>query len=212
LVALFTASLMWAAGRAQPQRAFAAPTASRALLLLGPPLAVLGLYVALGNPRALNPDEVQPNPDEAAQTMVLRLQQRLAQTPGDTAGWLMLGRSLKVLGRLPEAVAAYERAGAAAQADPDVLVDWVEARILLDEQRFDATSRQLLAQAMGLAPDHPGVLLLRGLAALDRGDWAAGRQALVQLRAQHAEGSPDHQALGQAIAGLDAGRDPRAHR
>ncbi|NDY91484.1 tetratricopeptide repeat protein [Ideonella livida] len=216
LVALFSASLVWAAGAPQAPAANAAPSGvapgwARGALWMGPALAVLLLYVALGTPRALNPAEHQADdPAAEMEARVERLLERLRREPQDRAGWLMLGRSLKVLGRLTQAADAYAQAGDAALADPDVLTDWVEARILVADHHFDDTSRALLARAMALAPDHPGVLLLRGLAALDRGDPRSARQAFAQLREQHSPDSPDRAALDEAIRRLDAGQDPRA--
>ena len=94
--------------------------------------------------------------------------------------------------------------------DPELLADWIEARILADDHHFDARSRELLAQAMALAPEHPAVLMMRVLAALDRGDATAARQGLKRLSAQYAPGSADRQALDEALRRLDAGEDPRA--
>lgn len=213
LVAVFSATLVWALGprAATPGAAPArVPVWQQAALgWLLPPLAVLMLYAALGHPRALNPAERAPDEISEMAARVDRLADRLATEPGDSAGWLMLGRSLKVLGRVEEAADAYARAGPAAHRDPDVLADWIEARILAQDQRFDATSLALLAEVMALAPEHPGVLLLRGLAALDRGDLNAARHSFDRLRQQHAEGSPDRLALDRAVADLSAGRDPR---
>jgi len=140
---------------------------------------------------------------------IAQLHERLALNPGDTTSWLMLARSLKVSGRYPEADAAYARAGERVHQDPNLLADWIEARILSDEQHFDETSLALLTQAIALAPQHPKVLLLHGLAALDLDDPATARQAFMVLRAQHAPGSADHQAMSTAIERIDRGEDPR---
>ena len=51
--------------------------------------------------------------------------------------------------------------------------------------------------------------MMRGLAALDRGDRPAARAAFEQLRGLYPDGSADRQALDQALARLDAGDDPR---
>ena len=42
--------------------------------------------------------------------MVARLEKRLQENPGDVRGWLMLGRSYGVMGRLDDAKAAYDHA------------------------------------------------------------------------------------------------------
>lgn len=176
-------------------------------LALGLPLAVVALYAALGHPRALDPAQRLRPADPA--TMVDRLAARLAAGPGSAQDWAMLGRSYRVLGRHAEAAAAYERAAPLAAGDADLLSDWIESRMLTDGRRFDARSLALLDQASRLAPQHPGVLMLEGLAALQRGDLKAAQQHLGALRAQQPEGSPDRLALDNALAELAAGRDPR---
>lgn len=96
------------------------------------------------------------------------------------------------------------------QRDPNRLVDWIEVRMLAAGDHFDARSRALLQRARALAPQHPGVLMLAGLAALDQGDVAAAREAFTALRDQSAPGSPDRVTLEHALASLAQGLDPRA--
>ena len=224
LVGAFCATLVWAVS----PRATAAPAAPPApdaaqaaqpppaglgrpallALWVGAPLAVILLYALLGHPRALNPQE-RISPTTQINDMVQRLAERLARQPDDPAGWLMLARSLKVTGRMAEAAQAYGRAGERARKDPDLLADWIEARILADEQHFDELSLGLLTQAIALAPRHPKILLLHGLAALDLEDPVTARQAFAVLRELHAPGSPDRQALDIAIQRIDRGEDPR---
>lgn len=203
LAAAFSASLVWAGSDAR------APRMQSATLAVLAPLALIALYALLGHPRALNPAESAPALADQAEAMVQRLSERLARQPDDPDGWLMLARSRKVLGRYAEAAQAYEQVADRASQDPELLADWIEARILASDQHFDLRSRQLLAKAMQMAPEHPGVLLMRGLAALDRGDRTAARQAFTLLREQHPEGSPDRAALDDALARLARGEDPR---
>ena len=59
--------------------------------------------------------------------MVARLEARLAQSPDDLQGWLMLGRSRAVLGDTPAAVEAFRRAQALAADDPGALGGLAEA-------------------------------------------------------------------------------------
>ncbi len=205
LVALFTASLAWSAGGGD------VPAARRRiwLLTIALPLAATVLYAALGNPRGLNPRDRHPIPDEAAETMIDKLAQRLEAQPDNPAGWLMLARSYKVLQRYVESAEAWEHAQPLAWDDVESMAEWTEARILAQEQRFDRRSQELLARAMSLDANAPSVLMLRGLAALDRGDVPAARKVLTQLRDLYAEGSADRQALNAALAQLAAGQDPR---
>lgn len=121
----------------------------------------------------------------------------------------MLARSYKVLGRHADAAQAYEQAAAVAQHDPDLLADWIETRVLAQDGRFDTRARELLAQAEAAWPQHDGVLLLTGLAALDRGDAPQARRVFERLRELWPEGHPDREAVDLALARLAQGLDPR---
>ena len=74
------------------------------------PAAAIGVYALLGSPEALAPvrQEAHIGPAEI-EAMVARLAERLEQRPDDVQGWVMLGRSYKVLGRHAEAAQAYAR-------------------------------------------------------------------------------------------------------
>ena len=216
LVALFTASLVWASspsprwgeGRGEGQ-AGSKDHRRIWLLTLLIPLAAMALYATLGNPRGLNPRDRHPVPAEAAETMVGQLAERLKAQPNNPQGWLMLARSYKVLQRYAESADAWEHAKDLAWDDVEAMSEWTEARILSQGQRFDRRSQELLARAMSLDSEAPGVLMLRALAALDRGDTAAAQKVMTQLRDVYPEGSPDRQALDAALAQLAQGRDPR---
>ena len=201
MMAAATAGLGWAAGGGARRWTWG--------LALGVPLAVLALYVALGHPRAINPAERQRAPQVDPATMVQGLADKLAREGGSPAQWTMLARSYKVLGRHAEAAATYERALPALMRDADALADWIEARLLANGERFDARTLDLLAQARQLAPQHDGVLLLDGLAALQQGDRPRAQARFSALRDALPEGSPDRQAMDQALAEIAQGRDPR---
>jgi cytochrome c-type biogenesis protein CcmH len=95
-----------------------------AAALLVPTLAA-ALYAGLGSPSmpdqplAQRQDAVPPNPDQPdVEQMVANLEARLATSPDDLEGWLMLARSRGVLGNSPGAVEAFRRALALAANDP----------------------------------------------------------------------------------------------
>jgi cytochrome c-type biogenesis protein CcmH len=121
----------------------------------------------------------------------------------------MLARSYKVLQRYADSAAAWEHAKPLAWDDVEAMTEWTEARILSQDHRFDPRSQELLARAMSLGPSHPGVLMLRALSALDRGDGPAATRLLTQLRDLYPEGSADRQALDAALDQIAAGQDPR---
>lgn len=135
-------------------------------------------YAWTGSPRlALNP----PEPPAAAAVagaeqiaaMVDGLAARLKQNPEDAEGWAMLGRSYGVLGRHPEAVAAYREALRRRPDDPRLLTDTAAALAAQAGQTMTPEAGALVERALQLAPDDLRALSLAGSAAFEREDWAA---------------------------------------
>lgn len=208
IVALATGWLAWAASASPVVDAAQRSPRWTWGLVVGVPLLVVVLYAQLGHPVAANP-ALRQHAGDSAETMVSKLASRLQADPDQPEGWLMLGRSYQVLGRYDEAAQAYQRAEPLALQDVDVLTDWIESRMQAARGRFDERSLQLLAQAQAMQPQHEAVLLLSGLAALDQGDRRTARTQLEKLLTLQPEGSPDRQAVEQALAQLAQGLDPR---
>ena len=190
LVAVFGASLYWAGRRG-------APRWQSLTLALAAPLLVVGLYAARGTPGALNPPPPAAAPDPNA--MVQGLAQRLKEHPEDLDGWIMLARSYTVLDRYAEAADAYEHAQARVVQDSGLLTNWIELRLILNGRRFDDRSRELLQQAVALAPDDPDVMLLRTLDALSHGDQATADALVSKLHEHYPPGTPDRQNLDTVL-------------
>lgn len=131
------------------------------------PVAAALLYLTLGTPAALNPP---PPPQQFSaddiDRMVANLAAKLEQEPENLQGWVMLARSYKAMGRLPDAVRAYERAGTAIEANADLLLDYADT-LAASIGGFDDKVRSLIGQALVLDPKHPRGLWLRGTAAYD---------------------------------------------
>lgn len=95
--------------------------------------------------------------------MVGSLAARLEDNPDDLQGWIMLGRSYTVLGRLDEAGAALSRASELAPNDTDILID--RARILRAQAGEQQTpeSVALMRRVESLAPGNIEALWFLGL-------------------------------------------------
>jgi len=176
-------------------------------LVLGVPLLAMAVYAKLGHPVAANP--ALHLHDNAAETMVSKLAAKLQAQPDDPAGWLMLARSYKVLGKLPDAERAYAQAQALAFTRVDELADWIQVRLDLAQGRFDTRTQELLAAAARLDAEHESVLLFSGLLAMDQGHYPQAIPYLQRLLTRYEAGSADHEALTQVLAQLKAGQDPR---
>lgn len=188
----------------------AAPTANRKLpvaLGLGLPVAAALLYLVLGTPAALNPP---PPPQQFTaddiDRMVAGLAAKLEREPENLQGWVMLARSYKAMGRLPDAVRAYERAGTMVEGSADLLLDYADT-LAASIGGFDDKVRALIAQALKLDPRHPQGLWLRGAAAYDArryDDAIADWETLLALL------PPDSEDAGVLQANIAEVRELRA--
>lgn len=169
----------------------ARPTLSVMLpLFLGAPLGAVLLYLAIGQPSAIDAPPTEPRfTAQEIDAMVAKLAAKMEQEPDNPQGWAMLARSYKVLGRFAEAAKAYERAGSLVANDASLLVD--HADVLATVQgSLTGKPGELLARAMQLEPNHPQGLWLAGAAAFEarRYDEAIARwEKLLTLLPSGAE-------------------------
>jgi len=161
----------------KPQRAAPSPNAivqRRAALYaaLALPVVALGLYSAIGNPRALNP-AVRENAMgmQQIEEMVQRLAERLEKEPEDIEGWKMLGKSYFVMGRFAEAAKAYSKAAIRAPRDAQVLADLADALAMARGQNMQGAPEELVLRALQIDPKNVKALALAGSAAFDRRDF-----------------------------------------
>ncbi len=145
----------------------AAPAPARALsllLALALPVGAALLYLTLGNPAAIDPPQQQRFSADDIDRMVSGLAAKLEKEPDNLQGWAMLARSYKAMGRLPEALRAYERAGSLVEGNAELLLDHADT-MAASIGGFDAKTVALIEQALKLDPANPQGLWLRGTAA-----------------------------------------------
>lgn len=188
--------------------------AALALILFLPLAAGLG-YRMLGAPEALDPLATAAPGQVTAQqieTMIGALAERLKAHPDDLQGWLMLGRSYAMTGRLAEAVAAYGKAEKAMEGDADLLAGYADLLASQNGGRLDGKPLALIGKALRVDPDHVQALWLAGTAAFNNGAYADAvvfwERAVKVLPAD----SEDAASLGAGIAEAKrrgaAGGDP----
>jgi cytochrome c-type biogenesis protein CcmH len=165
------------------------------------PVAAAGLYLVLGAPAALHPEQMQPQLERAdVEAMVEKLAQRLQNQPDDAEGWAMLGRSYRVLGRNAEAAQAYARAEKVVATDPRLLVDYAESLALAHGGSLRGKPAELVARALELDPGNPLALMLSGAVSFQREDYAGAIRQWEKVQALLAPGSEEAQAVGESIA------------
>lgn len=109
---------------------------------------------------------------EQVTAMVEKLATRMQEKPDDPEGWNMLGRSYMNLGRVDEALAAFQRALKLKPDDANILTEYADALAVKNGRTLDGEPTKLLDRALKLEPDNLKALALAGTAAFNRGDFA----------------------------------------
>ena len=135
--------------------------------------------------------------------MVQRLAQRLQNQPNDPDGWRMLIKSYETMGRLDDAVQAYQRLLTVAPPDPDLLTDYAVTLGMSRGQSLAGEPEALLKRALKLDPRHVQALALSGRAAFEQGDY---RRAVVQWQTLLALLPPDAPLRASIEADTDKAR------
>ena len=181
-------------------------------LLIGLSACVLGLAVAgyawKGSP-GLKPvtASAAPAPDAEEQAarlqieaMVDKLAQRLKDKPDDATGWLMLGRSYTVLGRIDDALPAYAKSVALRGDDATALADYADALATKNGGQATPESDALVARALAAQPRHLKALALAGTSAFERADYAGAVRQWEKMAQVLPPDSPDAPRLQASLA------------
>src|SRR5919109_4753793 len=123
------------------------------LLAIAVPVCALGVYLLVGNPRALDP-ETHSVTARQVEAMVERLATRLKENPDDVEAWKLLGRSYTVLGRYGDAAAAYAKAAARAPRDAQLLADFADALAMARGQGLEGEPEKLVHRALEIDPEN----------------------------------------------------------
>jgi cytochrome c-type biogenesis protein CcmH len=103
---------------------------------------------------------------------VEQLAERLKDQPDDVEGWAMLARSYGMLGRLDEALPAYQKAVALNGQDARLLADYADTLALKNDRNLEGEPMALVERALKIEPTNLKALSLAGAAAFNRRDYA----------------------------------------
>jgi cytochrome c-type biogenesis protein CcmH len=170
------------------------------------PVQALGLYAALGapdlpdRPFASREDRRQGDPEQPnIAAMVARLEARLAESPDDLDGWLMLGRSKGALGDHRAAIEAYRRAQALAADDPRVHAGLGESLVMAAQGVVTPEAKTLFTRLLETAPDDPRPAYYLGWADVQAGDHHAALERWRKLLAVTPAEAPWRPRLIEAV-------------
>ncbi|HKZ12018.1 MAG TPA: tetratricopeptide repeat protein [Rhodanobacteraceae bacterium] len=141
------------------------------LALVTPPV-VLGAYLAVGTPQALQPMPAAENQATLAEA-TRQLQDSLQRKPNDAKGWALLAQAYSALDQPQQALDALNHLLKLKPDDPDAMVAWVEATAETSpSHRIDDASRAKLQRALQIEPTHQRALWLLGISDFQRNNYA----------------------------------------
>ncbi|TSA17454.1 MAG: c-type cytochrome biogenesis protein CcmI [Betaproteobacteria bacterium] len=166
------------------------------------PLLAVSLYLALGNPGALRPqqtDSAHGLGQQQMDAMVARLAARLEQNPQDAKGWVMLARAQAVLGRFDAASAAYARSLEIFPDDAQLLADYADSLAMASGGRLSGEPEKLIERALSADPDNAKALALAGTIAFDNQNFALAIKHWERLRSSIPPDSEFAKSVKQSI-------------
>lgn len=180
------------------------------ILFVAIPCLSAGLYWKLGNYQAISHsdelnqvDSTRPSP-EAINKMVAGLAEKLKSEPKNLEGWLMLGRSYKMLERYPEAVDALTHAYQLSGEKSEVMLPYAEALMLTNEGKWAGKPQELLNKALVLDPNNLNGLWFSALASAQQDDKKSAIGFLRKLEAVLPAESADKQQIHELIANTES--------
>ncbi|HUX25695.1 MAG TPA: c-type cytochrome biogenesis protein CcmI [Burkholderiales bacterium] len=201
------------AGAAVPAPVQPRHRAAAVAAVIAVPLLAVFLYLALGNPAALGPqqsDGAHGLGQQQMDAMVARLVARLEKNPQDAEGWVLLARAQAVLGRFDEASAAYAKSVALFPDDAQLLADYADALAMARGRRLEGEPEMLVERALRADPNNAKALALAGTIAFDKKDFGLAVKDWERLRDLIPPGSEFAKSIQRSIdeaKSLALGRD-----
>ena len=163
----------------------------------------LGNYQAISHSNELNQaDSGVPSP-EAINKMVVGLAEKLKAEPNNLKGWLMLGRSYKVLEKYPEAINAFAHAYQLVGDKAEVMLPYAEVLALSNDNNWTGKPDEMVKKALALEPDNLNGLWLSAMASGQQGDKKSAIGFLRKLEALLPAESPDKQQIHEIITNTE---------
>lgn len=169
------------------------------------PLGTAGLYQLIGTPSAIDNVPTQAQAGMDIHKALDELRAHLVAAPKDAQGWLLLAQAETEMQQPDQARDAYDHVLQLTPNDTNAMVGWAEADAASrTDHRIEGRARDLLLQAVKLAPDNQRGLWLLGISDFQQGQYADAAATWRVLQPQLQPGSTVAQAVAQQIAMADA--------
>ena len=160
-----------------------------------------GIYFYQGDALKIAEENTkQPVSQADVEKMVSEFAAKMEKDPTNLQGWAMLARSYRVMGRIPDAIKAYERAGSYINNQHELLADYADLLAANANGNFSGKPHQLIAQALKLDPNNFLALWLAGSDAFSTNQFALAVQTWEKLAKQLPPQSEEARAVMNSIA------------
>jgi cytochrome c-type biogenesis protein CcmH len=136
--------------------------------------------------------------------MVNGLAEKMKNNPDDAQGWLMLGRSYKVLEQHAKAVDAFANAYRLLGDQAEVMLLYADALAYASDKNLAGKPTELVFKALALEPDNMNALWLGGMAKAQQGDPVAAIKLWKKLAALLPPGSDAQQEIQGLLAKIES--------
>lgn len=170
------------------------------------PIMALALYGAYGSPQLLtHPPQQQaqvPSDKLDLMTAVSQIEAHLAQNPQDGRGWEVVAPVYFRMGRIDDAVKAYESAVRYLGPSADRLANYGEVMVLAKDGLVSAEAQKVFEQAVQMDKTAFKARYYLAVAAEQDGKTEAAKQAYADLLSTSPEGAPWINIVKQRLASL----------
>lgn len=186
------------------------------VVLLAIPCASIALYMHYGEYRVIeNPQLAEASPQRqnnaapqmSLDEMVAIIEKRVSDDPDDAEAWFMLGRANMSRRQFDSAIDAFRRANELIADEPGILFALADALAMQKNGLMAGEPEALVLQGLQIAPRFPNGLWLAGMAAEQRGDFAAAHRYWSLLLPMITENPESANEVRQLLAMLEE-RDP----
>lgn len=157
-----------------------------------------------GADAANNPDA--PMSDQQVLALVDNLAKKMAEKPDDPRGWILLARSQNALGQYAAAATAFGRAAALTPNDAQLLADYADAQVMVQEGNFAGKPRELIDRALKIDPANMKALALAGTADMRAGNKPAAIKRWEKLQSLVPKDSDDFAQIAAIITEIKTGK------
>lgn len=176
------------------------------------PILALATYEIYGSPQVLDRPTAAPMPQQAGNmdfmAAVSQIESHLANNPQDGRGWEVIAPVYLRMGRIDDAVKAYEAAVRYQAPDAARLANYGEVLVLAKDGLVSGEAQAAFEQAIKLDAASPKARFYLARAAVQDGQIEKAKAAYAELISLSPPDAPWVEAVKQELAALDGAPPP----